>query len=49
VEEEKERLMGENQMLKKLYNKNNESNNTSRVSQTSSQYKFPTLQDKKTQ
>lgn len=46
VEEEKERLLGENQMLKKIYN--NQDSSSSRISQGSN-YKFSTLGEKKTQ
>lgn len=40
VEEEKERLLGQNQMLKKIYN--NHDSSSSRISQGSN-YKFSTL------
>ena len=52
VEEEKERLMGENKMLKKLYQKNEDGGeyvSSSRVSQSSSNYRMSGLGDKKTQ
>jgi hypothetical protein len=49
VEEEKERLMGENQMLKKLYHTNNQESSASRGSLNSSRYGLAGLAEKKTQ